>query len=250
MRIAIAAGLLALVLNSSAGGAEASQDAAAPAAAALPAPTMVYRDALARGDYLGPLLFLREHEAEYLAQPGRRGLYLDVLALLHSFVGDQPGVYAAEERFLAELDARSGGAMRKPRERDLALVAAIDGYASRDAFEPILEAADEHQVLMINEEHRTPVHRAFTHRLLPALRAKGFRYLALEALAEDAAALRTRGHPVHDTGIYTNDPVFADLIRDALKLGFEVVPYDYEGKCEPKPDDPMFCANERERGQA
>jgi hypothetical protein len=38
--------------------------------------------------------------------------------------------------------------------------------------------------VMINEEHDTPLHRAFTTRLLPVLYAKGFRYLAAETLDE------------------------------------------------------------------
>jgi hypothetical protein len=56
---------------------------------------------------------------------------------------------------------------------------------------------------------------------------------------------------VQKSGTYSADPVFGDLIRTALKIGFKVVPYDIsETNCQPKPDNPMFCQDERERGQA
>ena len=105
---------------------------------------------------------------------------------------------------------------------------------------------------MVNEEHRTPLHRAFTLRLLPMLYAKGFRYFAAETLNESDTALNKRGYPTQQTGSYTADPVFGDVIRTALKIGYQLVPYEsiFPTRCIPEPGNPMSCDDERERGQA
>ncbi|HLM62229.1 MAG TPA: hypothetical protein VK308_15600, partial [Pyrinomonadaceae bacterium] len=53
------------------------------------------------------------------------------------------------------------------------------------------------------------------------------------------------------TGYYTADPVYADTIRTALKLGYKVVPYEsVDQKCQSPADNPEFCIDKRERGQA
>jgi hypothetical protein len=63
--------------------------------------------------------------------------------------------------------------------------------------------------------------------------------------------LSKRSYPTQKTGTYSADPVYGDLIRTALKLGYKVVPYDVdEFNCTPKPDNPLFCQDERERVQA
>jgi len=117
-------------------------------------------------------------------------------------------------------------------------------------LDAIASIADKRQVIMINEEHRTPVHRTLTLELLPVLYAKGFRYFAAETLDEKDTELSERGYPTQKTGFYTADPVYGDVIRSALKLGYQVVPYEYLRDCQPKPDNPMSCQDERERGQA
>jgi hypothetical protein len=38
--------------------------------------------------------------------------------------------------------------------------------------------------------------------------------------------LAARGYPLLSTGHYTQDPVFAEIIREALRLGFRLVAYD------------------------
>jgi hypothetical protein len=126
----------------------------------------------------------------------------------------------------------------------------VDAYRPRDAVEAIATAAAGRQVVKNNEEHRAPVHRALTLRLLPVLYAQGFRYFAAETLDEGDAGLNRRGYPTQKTGFYTADPVYADVIRTALKLGYKVVPYEHMKDCAPRADNPMSCQDERERGQA
>jgi hypothetical protein len=43
---------------------------------------------------------------------------------------------------------------------------------------------------MINEEHDTPTHRAFTTSLLSILYKKGFRYFAAESVVDEEINLR------------------------------------------------------------
>ena len=38
--------------------------------------------------------------------------------------------------------------------------------------------------------------------------------------------LATRGYPVPATGFYTSEPVFAEVIREALRLGYTLVSDD------------------------
>ena len=123
-----------------------------------------------------------------------------------------------------------------------------------DALTAIESAADSQQVIMINEEHRTPHHRAVTLQLLARFYAKGFRYFAAETLADADTDLKERGYPTQATGFYTADPLFGDIVRTALRLGFKVVPYEYPTakiiECSKNQNPQLFCSNERERGQA
>lgn len=211
-----------------------------PEPAGLPNPFNTYKDNLAKNNYLTPLLELERHENEYMQSKQWKGLFPDLLGYLHSFVGnyDAANVYLDKQ-------------MEREDTKDLKS-SPLDNYQRRDALETIKSLAGTHQVIMINEEHFSPIHRAFTARLLPVLWAKGFRYLAAETLSEDPAKLSSRGYPVHKTGFYSVDPVFGDMLRTALKLGFKLVSYEHfpNERCVSPADNPDFCQNERERGQA
>jgi hypothetical protein len=213
----------------------------------LARPYDVLRRGLDANNYLAPLLELRNHEAEYLASDVARESYLEYITLLYSYVGDYREAYAYEDKLLASFKGLDK--IREMYAKDLTS-SPVDNYRPRSAIEAIASIADKHQVIMINEEHRTPVHRALTLQLLSVLYAKGFRYFAAETIDEKDTELSRRGYATQKTGFYTSDPVYADVIRTALKLGYKVVPYEYMKDCTPKPDNPMSCQNERERGQA
>lgn len=117
-----------------------------------------------------------------------------------------------------------------------------DPHAPVDAFEAIAEAAGSAQVILINEAHHVPQHRAFTLQLLAVLRQKGFTHFAAETLFLDPR-LAERGYPTRKTGWYTNEPLYGDLVRTALRQGYRVVHY------EPEPA-PGHTLPMRERGQA
>jgi len=120
-----------------------------------------------------------------------------------------------------------------------AAAGALDGRRPVDALRYLADAASRTQVVMINEAHHVPQHRAFTLRLLAELRRRGYRYFAAETLSSADEGLARRGYPTAATGPYIGEPLYGDLVRTALRLGYTVVPY------EASPGDP-----DRERAQA
>ncbi|NQZ75587.1 MAG: hypothetical protein HRT61_05665 [Ekhidna sp.] len=91
--------------------------------------------------------------------------------------------------------------------------------------EQILELTQQAQVVMFNENHFYPSHRFLVKELLPELRNQGFTHLALEALFEDST-LNTSSLPLLETGFYTREQTFYELIRTAQNLGFTLVSFD------------------------
>ncbi|HEY1380541.1 MAG TPA: hypothetical protein VGF55_27315 [Gemmataceae bacterium] len=138
---------------------------------------------------------------------------------------------------------------------------ALDPYEPRDAADAILALADKHQVVMINEAHHAPRHRAFAARLLEGLRKKGFTYFAAETFGsgfgpgrDDMTPLAKRGYPTLDTGYYTAEPAFGELVRTACRLGFTPVAYEHRWATPPTPpttdEGRMKQVAEREEGEA
>lgn len=104
------------------------------------------------------------------------------------------------------------------------------GYTALPALEWIAAQARNRQVVMINEAHHRPGTRQLTLALLPRLRASGFTHLALETLEASDTGLTQRRYPLYDrTGYYSGEPIYGEIIREALRLGFTLVPYESAG---------------------
>lgn len=93
-----------------------------------------------------------------------------------------------------------------------------------DARDYVLKQADSFDILIINEAHHVAQHRMFTKSLLQELYNKGYRYLGLEALAD--TGINNRKFPVMESGYYTKEPEFGNLLSEALKIGF--IAFGYE----------------------
>jgi hypothetical protein len=117
---------------------------------------------------------------------------------------------------------------------------AFEHMTDEDAVDAVAELAAGRQAVFVNEAHYMARHRAFTANLLPKLRALGFSYLAVETLSDADTAINTRGYPIHESGFYSNEPAFGEMLRIALALGFKLVAYEA----------PSSTADARERGQA
>lgn len=184
-------------------------------AADLGDPFELVHNAAARNRTLPLWLEFHERKSQYLADSQLHRPYLNALNWLNSYVGE----YRA---------ALGLAAQQRPQPADDPKFSrALQEYRPADALEALAGAIRNRRVVMINEQHRDPSHRAFTTELLPILRKQGFRYFAAEAFGPDIGAAR---YPKVGRD-YTDDPVFGNLIRRAIDLGFTLVPYESPSQC-------------------
>ena len=95
-----------------------------------------------------------------------------------------------------------------------------------NAVDYIIKKSKTEQIIIINEAHHQPRHRVFTRELLQGLYQQGYRYLGAETISEGDTNLNARKYPTQFTGYYTQEPMYGDLIRTALEIGFFVFPYE------------------------
>lgn len=117
-----------------------------------------------------------------------------------------------------------------------------------DAKKYLLKKFSNEKIIMFNEAHNCSQNRAFIRDLLRDFHKKGFKYLAVEALSHSDSLLNRRKFPIQSSGTYINDPVFGQLIREALRLGMKVV--SYEDTVFHKSDSYIVGANKREQAEA
>jgi hypothetical protein len=159
-----------------------------------------------------PLYRLRRVEARYR----RSGTWWDAYAQMRSDYEHRVGNHAMALRFDDLRWTPEDVPAELPR-----------GVRSADAIGLLARVADTARVIMINERHHAASDRLLTLRLLSVLRKKGYRYFAAEAFAYGDSGLARRGYArERATGYYTDDPVFAAVVREALRLGYVLVPYE------------------------
>lgn len=180
------------------------------------------------GNVLTEIDALKALESEYARDEAAQGILRQMISQLLP----QVGAYEEAHRYA---DLASG-------IESAAGPARIDGYTPVNALQALAAASGDRQIVMINEAHHVPQHRAFTLQLLGRLKEKGFRYFAAETLQNDPDLAR-RGYPTGKTGAYIPEPLYGDLVRMALRLGYTVVHYESETF---DPKDPV----KRERDQA
>lgn len=136
-------------------------------------------------------------------------------------------------------------------------VEALRSATTEPALRAIIERARETRIVILDENHLDPRGRAFGLDVARALRPLGYTVLAMEALKRDAddasaqtamAKLASDGYPRQASGYYLNDPVFADFLRQSLKLGYR--PVSYETIRSDYSDDPIEAQAQRELDQA
>lgn len=87
----------------------------------------------------------------------------------------------------------------------------------------ILKNFLDEKVIMFNEAHLYPQHRAFINSLLKDLYDHGYRHLFMEALSAEYEGVAC---PEREMGVYTNEPCMANLVRNAIQTGFRLHAYD------------------------
>lgn len=166
--------------------------------------------------------------AEMPAGPGGPS---QIVASVQAMLGDMDGAIAIHD---------SGQPLRRLPAPDLSQDRA------EDALTAILREAATRQIVILNEAHHVPMHRAFSMRLARELRKLGFEYLACETFRPGSDP--NAGTIDQASGAYTQDPVFAEFVREARRDGWKLVVYESGA-----PDPAASRAEgirQREQGQA
>jgi hypothetical protein len=107
--------------------------------------------------------------------------------------------------------------------QQLADIARQAGYT--DAASYIFNRVSKERVVMINDAYDKPRTRAFMISLLQGLYDRGFHTLAMEMLdPHNGGRPLTRLTTV--SGFFSNEPMAGELIRTAIAIGYQVVPYE------------------------
>jgi len=99
-------------------------------------------------------------------------------------------------------------------------------FHASGAADAVTALARDRRIVMLNEAHHVGETRLLTLALLPRLREEGFTHFAVEGLDEHDRDLVARGYPTKASGPYIREPLYGEIVRIALRLGFIVVPYE------------------------
>jgi hypothetical protein len=159
--------------------------------------------------------------------PARYGP-LQMLSTTQSFVGEV--AEAVETYPFAKMPA-TVSEVDRDSAREI-----LEQHDVRDALEAIVAASRDRQIVILNEAHHVPRHRAFATLVMRELRKLGFEYFAAETFDVHTDALSARGYSLISDGYYNREPVFGDLIRQALAVGYKPVTYEHFDDVETGPD--------------
>lgn len=164
----------------------------------------------ARGDHYQRFLYARERDAGH----DRR-----LRSVVEQMIGTELSILGrpteASRRF-------PSGDLRQPQQP----LPMATGYRAVPAAEHIAQLAASRRVVMVNEAHHLPQTRLLTLALLPRLRELGFTHFAAEGLDPADAELQERGYATEASGFYVGEPIYAELVRTAIRLGYRVVAYE------------------------
>lgn len=141
---------------------------------------------------------------------------LQMLATHRAFAGDVQGAIAAFDLLYTNGTA---GTLLVSEGKDLP-----ENVVALDALKAIVDEAKNRRIVILNEAHHVPMHRAFAMRLARELRKIGYSYLACETFEDDDPM--SRGFVEQRTGYYSNEGVFAEFLRDAARSGWKFVSYE------------------------
>lgn len=181
-------------------------------------------------------------------------VYLDLKA--KAAAGDRAaaGMLSQFASFLGDEQSAIGSVERPPA----AAIARPDltSAESRDALEAIVEGARDTRVVILNEAHNISGHRAFAARVARALRPLGYDWFAAETFLSPqdepapSISLYREGMPfIPGFGYYTLDPVYAETVREAARLGYRFAAYE-QTQAQSTPADAPFDVQVAAREQA
>ena len=154
---------------------------------------------------------------------------LEWIAFRRSLIGDYSGaIEAFNFARPAKSEDRNGLAQTKQQ---------INESTLSDALELITKKARDRQIIILNEAHHVPLHRAFALQLSKKLRAIGFEYLACETFASNVYFPFQNAEVELYDGYYTQEPMFANFIRTAINDKWKFVAYERERTTKGQPSD-------------
>lgn len=169
-----------------------------------------------RNGMLAQYLYMRDAYAND-NDPTFRVIFNQYLSWYQTWVGDYVG---ARDSF-SIIQAKARDDEPSPLEEG--------AYHAEPAMEAIERLAKDRQAVFFNENHSYPLTRTLTVQMLERLRALGYDTFAAETLySADMDDLAKRGYATSASGFYTEEPIYAEMIHAALKLGYRVVAYEAE----------------------
>jgi hypothetical protein len=187
---------------------------------------------------------------DFEARRAARSMALQNLAVMRSQVGNHAG---ALEAYRSMQSLYSGGDSPKGTEATANLEytqSTLARFTPEPAIEAIVRAARGRQIVILNEAHHVPRHRAFGMLLALELRKLGFEYLAMETFSPDVESLARRGYPTVADGFYSDEPLFGDFIRQALRAGYRPIAYEQTWVAATESSDMVDRIESREEAQA
>ncbi|MEO6798472.1 MAG: hypothetical protein ABI178_00830 [Rhodanobacter sp.] len=173
----------------------------------------IMREADKRTNVLAQFQFMRNAYATSRS-PAFQLIFSQYLSWYQTFVGDYQD--AARSFSITEV--------AQPDDRPSPLD--DPHYSAQPALTAIPALARNYRAVFFNEAHNIPLTRTLTVQLLAKLRAQGFDYFAAETVYQTDTGLQSRGYPVGMSGFYTEEPICAEMVRTALRLGYKVIGYD------------------------
>lgn len=167
----------------------------------------------------------------------RKGLLAQYKAMLDAYRGDKDkafrivfGQYLSwYQSFVGDyVGAHDSYSIRQLPAPDDAPSPLSGSWKAHPAIEAVAELAKGRKAVFFNEAHNVPLTRTLTVELLQKLREEGYTHFAAETLYSTDKDLQKRGYPIADSGFYTVEPVCAEMVRTAIRLGFKVVAYESE----------------------
>jgi len=124
----------------------------------------------------------------------------------------------------------------------------ISSNPDANALDIMIPVAENRSLIIINEDHSNPQHRAFILSLVEALKKKGFEHYAAETFGE-GLFLSKQKYALESDGFYSSEPIFGRLISYAKSSGFELIKYE-QTKEQSAPEDATIDEKIQTREQA
>jgi hypothetical protein len=163
--------------------------------------------------YFNAYSYLTENKDTFLNSDQRLSYY-ETISTFYSFVGQ----YQKAEKYFDIRNKEIGDIPEKKLDLHLASL-----EINQDTLNKLYRS---YNVVMFNECHHLPQHRAFLYSQLKILKSLGYNQLALESLEITDDSLYIRKCPIKINGFYINEPVMNNLIRLAIELDFKLISYD------------------------